>query len=383
MRTRLLLVLLASGLLALAAWLVHEPDLGIQTERHFEKDSEIVSRALKFLAGNQRDDGHWEGDGGQHPVAMTGLVSLALLMERKIEHTQGERRIRFATYSANFRTAADWLMQHSHAGREGLIFSGHPSETARYMQGHGLAVLFLAGVYKHEHDNERRAKLAEVLQRAVKYTVSAQSSQGGWYETSRVEGHDFATIQATVIQVQSLQAAENAGISVGAGVIGTAQAYLQNAIASHEEKAEAGENRSRLADTAAALACHSREIRIDRKTSLEVNSNVGNKWFAYCRAEVPVGGDVMFGRDELTHYYYAQAVFQFGNNDWCNCYRTIMNDCLASTQDKYGSWPASEGIGIGRVYSTALWCVGLQLDRNSHPSLPDYLSFSSERPATR
>ena len=60
------------------------------------------------------------------------------------------------------------------------------------MEGHGLATLFLAGVLQ---DRERRRyaghKLKGVLNRAVKYIVNAQSTQGGWYHTSRVEGHDF------------------------------------------------------------------------------------------------------------------------------------------------------------------------------------------------
>src|SRR5205809_5340182 len=88
-------------------------------------------------------------------------------------------------YKANIRKAADWLMDKSQAGRDGLIFSEHPSETARYMEGHGLATIFLAGACKDEDDGGRRKKLTEVLTRAVKYIVKAQSSQGGWYHTSK------------------------------------------------------------------------------------------------------------------------------------------------------------------------------------------------------
>ena len=177
-----------------------------------EKYRETVRKGLEYLAKNQHKDGHWEGDGGQHPVAMTGLVGLALLMERTMHRTA--RSVRKAKYSANIRKAVDWLMDKSQAGRDGLIFSEHPSETARYMQGHGLATLFLAGVCRDEHDDARRKKLNDVLTRAVKYIVKAQSTQGGWYHTSKVEGHDFDAISATVIQIQALQAADNAGIPV-------------------------------------------------------------------------------------------------------------------------------------------------------------------------
>jgi hypothetical protein len=45
-----------------------------------------------------------------------------------------------------------------------------------------------------------------------------------------------------------------------------------------------------------------------------------------------------------------------------------MFDHLQSSQNKDGSWPAGDGISVGPVYSTALWCTVLQLDKNSHPS---------------
>ena len=92
------------------------------------------------------------------------------------------------------------------------------------------------------------------------------------------------------------------------------------------------------------------------------------KWFKYCQTEIPVGRDIQFGRDELTHYYYAQAVFNLGSDDAWNDYRTAMFDHLQSSQNKDGSWPAGDGISVGPVYSTAVWCTVLQLDKRSHPS---------------
>src|SRR5436305_1900832 len=159
MKTKILSFLLAGGLLALAAWLVQlntSVDLNSQNAQGGEPkpDKEVpekyrqtVDKGLEYLVKSQFKDGHWEGDGGKHPVAMTGLVGLALLMEGS---SYGEK------YKTNTRNAADWLMDKSQAG--GLLFSDHPSETARYMQGHGLATLFLAGACRHERDDERRKK---------------------------------------------------------------------------------------------------------------------------------------------------------------------------------------------------------------------------------
>ena len=82
------------------------------------------------------------------------------------------------------------------------------------MYGHGLATLFLAGASRTKKTAIRRQKLNDVLTRAAKYIVNAQSTQGGWYHTSKVEGHDLDAISTTVIQIQALQAVENLGPSV-------------------------------------------------------------------------------------------------------------------------------------------------------------------------
>jgi hypothetical protein len=43
-------------------------------------------------------------------------------------------------------------------------------------------------------------------------------------------------------------------------------------------------------------------------------------------------------------------------------------DHVQNGQNKDGSWPAGDGISVGSVYSTAIWCTVLQLDNGSHPS---------------
>ena len=268
---------------------------------------------------------------------------------------------REAKYSANIRKAADWLLDQTNAKRDGLIFSEHPSETARYMEGHGLATIFLAGACEWERD-ARRKKVTDVLTRAVKYIVKAQSSQGGWYNTSKVEGHDFDTISATVIQIQALQAAENAGIPVPREAISDAQEYLKKATGEYAERGKPGQNRGPTAEMAAALACRYNSGLVNGR-----RDELCMKWLKYCRTEIPVGRDIRFGRDELTHYYYAQAVFNVAGDNWTG-YRTAMFDHLQSSQNKDGSWPAGEGISVGPVYSTAVWCTILQLDKRSHPS---------------
>src|SRR5262245_16646406 len=130
------LVLLFAGLVALAAWLVQVPtDSQPDPEGVPAKYRDTVAKGLDYLAKNQHKDGHWEGDDGKHPVAMTALVGMAFLMEGST--------IDKGKYSANLRKACDWLISKSDPKRDGLFYSDHPSETDRYMYGHGLATQFL------------------------------------------------------------------------------------------------------------------------------------------------------------------------------------------------------------------------------------------------
>jgi Squalene-hopene cyclase C-terminal domain/Prenyltransferase and squalene oxidase repeat len=372
MKVKVLSLLLASCLVAVAAWLVHVPN-PVPADEIPEKYRGTVAKGLEYLAKNQHKDGHWQGDDGKHPVAMTGLVGLALLMEG----SNAEK----GKYSANIRQAVDWLMEKSDAKRDGLIFSGHASETDRYMEGHGLATLFLAGALTGT-EGERNKKLSSGLKDSVKYIVKAQSSRGGWYRTSKVEGHDLDAILATVIQIQALQAAENSGIAVPDKVVKFAQEYLKNAIGENEEKAKDGKSRSQPAEVAGALACRVNSIAPNQINSevRRFNDGLCKKWFNDCRSAIPVGRAIQFGRDDVTHYYYAQAVFL--NGDGWKDYRAAMFDHLLDKQNKDGSWPAGDGFGVGPIYSTAVWCTILQLDNSSHPSTlqPGSVTITLSRP---
>src|SRR5580692_4149048 len=137
-----------------------------------EKYRPAVAKGLQYLAKQQFKDGHWGANGDQYPVSMTGLTGIAMLMEGST--------IREGKYATNIRRAADWLMERSMKGnnRDGLIGNpDHPTETGRYMYGHGFATLFLAMTYGDEEDRERREKMKDILTRACKYIANAQSTQ--------------------------------------------------------------------------------------------------------------------------------------------------------------------------------------------------------------
>mgnify|MGYP002784859059 CR=1 FL=1 len=363
MKLKALLLILASASLVWVGWLIHVP-AAMQKDEVPEKYRDTVAKGLEYLLKQQHKDGHWEGDDGKHPVAMTGLVGLALLMESPYRPYDGRRPKRILKHSEQLGKAVDWLLANSRADRDGLIFSEHASERSRYMQGHGLATLFLAGMLRDERDEDRHKKIHKALTRAVEYLAKAQSTQGGWYHTSKAEGHDFSAILPTVIQIQALQAAEHVGVAIPSDIAGLAREYLEKAVG----KTPAEIKERRQADVAAALVCSVSpgSKGLEGRASQGSISFAGGPWLKRCQEEIPVGQNMKFGQDELAHYYYAQAVYVLAER-WDH-YRSPMFDHLRASQAKDGSWPAAGGLGVGPVYATALWCTVLQLDMRSHPA---------------
>ena len=309
---------------------------------------------------------------------MTGLAGIAMLMEGST--------VREGKYCREIKKAADWLMDKSQkqAQRDGLIFSEHSTETGRYMYGHGFATLFLACVYGDEDDRERREKLKDILTRAVKYIGNAQSTKGGFFYTSRVEGGDNDEGSVTITQLQALRACRNAGIPVPKEFITKSNKYLEDSTAAdggvvyslaRGGARPAGGGRPAL--TAAAIACVF--------SAGDYKNKHVQDWFKFCkRHQMDTGGagpGVRVAHDEYTHYYFAQALYCLGDDGWDKMfpgsapaermtwskYRESMFDNLVRIQNGDGSFPGGGGFSVGPVYSTAVYCTIMQLDRGVVP----------------
>ena len=365
-------VALAAALTLIAGWQIRAT-----AEEIPEKYKESIRKGLDWIAKNQQKDGHWAANGDHHPVAMTGLAGVALLMEGST--------VRDGRYAINIRKAADWLMERSQKGqRNGLIGNpDHPSEQGRYMYGHGFGMLFLASVYGEEDDRERREKLKDILTRAARYTGDAQSTHGGWFYNSAKDGHDSDEGSVTVTQMQALRACRDAGISVNKDIMKKGHEYLKKSTTQRGGVvyslgrggiggAPLGGERPAL--TAAAIACVF--------SAGEYKDEYVKKWWKFCAdSRMHEQGGFQGGHDEYTQFYLAPSIYFLGEDgfakmfpDWpadkrvtWSKYRAHMFERLAATQGADGSWPAAGGWSVGPVFSTSVACCMMQLDNNMLP----------------
>ncbi len=329
-----------------------------------------VQKGLEWLAKNQHKDGHWEAFGGQFPVAMTGISGMALLMEGST--------IRDGKYKDNIRRAADWLMAHSQPN--GMIGSPNmPGESGRYMYGHGFGTLFLSCVVGEEDEGDRRRRLVDILERACKFSASAQTDRGGWGYVSAREGNNFDEGSVTITQVQALRAARNAGIAVPGQAIKMAQKYLadstnsQGGVVYSLGAGHAGGG-GRPALTAAAIACGF--------GFGDYNSPLVKKWFKFCQENLNgLGGGTRQGFEEYSNYYYAQAVYVLGDDGYerlfpnskpseritWSGYKKENFEGIIRSQSADGSWTGAGGIMVDAHFTTPAYLTILQLDNAALP----------------
>jgi hypothetical protein len=323
-----------------------------------------VNRGLAYLAQTQARDGHFEGNGGQYPTALTALAGLAFLMEGST--------LRDGKYADNIRRITDYLTER--ARPNGLIASpANPQDWARYTYAHGFATLFLAcGVYGEEESGERRRQLEGILTRAVEFIGNSQTSRGGWGYLARGsyrEGDDQDEGSTTITQLQALRAARNAGIAVPKSIIDNARKYMESVTTpTGGVLYKPGQPGERPALTAAAIACG--------YSFGEYDTPIVKKWIKSAQAALgSLSGPT--NHDEYAHFYFAQAVYMLDDDrygklfpgtpkdQWLTWsgYKAAKFKSILAGQSTDGSWTGSSSWSrIGTVYTTATYLCILQLD---------------------
>jgi hypothetical protein len=306
-----------------------------------------VTKALDYLAREQRRHGYWEANSGQYRVAMTALSATALAAEGSTT-TRGK-------YKTNIRLAVDYLVEMSRPN--GLI--GY-KEDYHYTYGHGFSMLFLAQIYGEEEDADRREDLRRVLTKAVQFCGEAQTSRGGWGYVSAKDGNDFDEGSTCITQVQGLRACRNAGIPVSKEIIDRAHKYIYDCMTPDGGIQYSFQNRggSRPPITAAAVAV--------LFNTGEYESDNLKKMIGYCEKNVWPGNgntaNLLSGHWHYTHLYYAQVMYR-REKEWQKYFNDV-GDSILKKQSADGSW--KEGF-IGPIYTTAINATILQLGNGYLP----------------
>ncbi len=373
--------------------LLASPGRAADPERKKLDVEAAIERGLEYLKKIQAPDGHWEAQGGQYPTTMTALAGMALLMEGST--------LREGKYSDQIQKAVNWFLAPSRQQANGLLGNvNNPTESQRYMYGHGFGTMVLASVYGEEEDNDQRKKLEAVISRGALFTAKAQTSRkhrlpegkeveiGGWGYVSAADGGGFDEGSCTVPQIQALRASRNAGIKVPKEAIDKADAYLDactttdGGIVYNYTGGVAGPGAGRPPLTAAALACGLGTGQFTQaiRTMTGPNPPKGNarpsivRWFEFCKKHIPVAKGRV-AHDEYQSYYYAQAMYALGDDRYAKLfpgepkethltwsgYCDAMFPYLLGSQDKAsGGWMSGY---IGPVFSTAINLTILQLDK--------------------
>jgi hypothetical protein len=218
-------------------------------------------------------------------------------------------------------------------------------------------MLFLSQVLGEEEDSDRRAELTDILQRAVEFSVNAQTRSGGWGYVSATENSTFDEGSTTITQVQGLRGCRNAGIVVPRKAVDKARQYIYDCKnpdggISYSSRTK---GTSRHAITAAALAALFNAGDYD-------SEHIEPMW-EFCRKHLHnLGTGARYGHWHYTYLYYAQVVYRKSPELW-RPFRDRLYEKIVREQQQNGNWDGN----IGKVYVTSCNLIILQLDKGFLP----------------
>ena len=329
-----------AGGLAVGGWCIPRTSVA---EPYKPKWKESIDKGLGWLVDNQNRLGNWPHN--TYPTALTALSGIALICSGSTT-TQGP-------YAKSIRKAVDYLL--TKCRDNGLI--GDPMRDNRYTYGHGFSMLFLSQVMGEEEDVDRREELADVLGRAVQFSVAAQTKSGGWGYVSAKDNSHFDEGSTTITQVQGLRGCRNAGIAVPKKAIEEAKEYIYECKNKDGGISYSSRTRgsSRPAITAAALAAL-------YNAGDYGNEHIPDMW-DYCKQHLHnVSRGTRYGHWHYTYLYYSQVVYRQGVDEWIP-FRDKLYDKIANEQQEDGSWTGN----ISPVYVTACNLIVMQLDKGFLP----------------
>lgn len=277
-----------------------------------------ITRGLEFFNQTQNENGSW-GEANR-----SGGTALALMSFMLQGHVPGEGKYGKATAKA-----IDFLIS---VEKNGYFHD----ETDRGMYEHGLALLALSEAWGQSKD----PRIKDVLVRAVKVTINAQNSEGGWRYTPRPSTADTS---CSAMQVVALASAREAGVAVPEKTIQRAVDYFvacevrSTGGFTYQLAAGAPLGGANLART----ACSTLALML----SGEHKHPATRGGVAYIGAS-PNAAFENTGHYHYAHYYAVQVMYQAGDEHFNKWYPKI-SEALLSKQNEDGSWGRQSPVDTG------------------------------------
>lgn len=317
-----------------------------------------VSRSLTWLKGQQNKDGSW---GSRNKAAMTGLTLLCYLGRCETPDS--------AFYGDNVRNGMLYLVELARKNPYGTLAENLVSNSATYE--HGIATYALGEMYSFYRLGSRSLPgLRETFEKGVKLIIEQQNPQGSWTYGGKEAGMPIAynkdsrgeDLSVSGWQFQALKAAKHSGLKIEGldAAIKRCCDYLES-----KKTKDGGFGKTNRDDHY-------------NQWSLTGCGVLGLQTLAHNKA-TPVKKGIRFLREFLTSepldwerncnlycwYYYTQAFFQAGADDWKFYNAQFMPQVLGAQQPdgsfKRGrpNWPA--GDAADPIYRQCLCTLQLEV----------------------
>jgi hypothetical protein len=312
-----------------------------------------VDSALNWLVLHQEPDGSWKcskyegNDGGN--VASTGLGVLALM--------GGGNTLRKGEYKRNVVKAIEWLIrqQNSESGGIGVGYS------------HAIATIALCEAYGRANDE----RVGRAAQKAVLFCERHVNADCGWRYQPKQPASDMSVSSWFV---QALKTAKLAQIKFDHTVFSQALTFVDSATDEGAGEKSSGfvtycpgeSGADNKANSRPALTCAAMMIRQFNGT-MGVKNPILIKGAEGTKAVPPNWNEKNF----YYWYYAAYAMHNMGGEYriwWSQRMMDMLRDKQVRSGDHAGSWDPHgdawakyHGVGGGRVYTTALGALCLEV----------------------
>ena len=315
-----------------------------------------VSRALEWLKTKQNPDGSW---GKQYKSAMTGLALLCYLGRCETPESP--------FYGDNVTKGILYLIELSKKNEYGMIAENLKESGATYE--HGIATYALGEMYTLARLGSKSLPgMRESFEKGVELIIKNQKSQGGWGYGGKGDiaynPEGGSDLSVTGWQYQALKAAKHTGLKIPklASSITLTMKYLES-----QQTKDGGigtTNRDQAYNQWNLTATGVLGLQTLGKGKTSVIDK-GVKFLRTFTTAEPL--DWNKNCNLYCWYYYTQAFFQKGGDDW-KFYNEMLLPQLLNNQAPDGSWKIERSNNIGGagnmeggIYKVALCTLQLEV----------------------